>query len=116
MGDKGKKDREKNQKQKNRKKDDKEKKKQEKNKKNSPLGSWSTRKESSMNFKLIFALILACLAVIFIIQNAEMAEVRFLVWSIKLSRSLLMFLLLAGGVIIGWFLNSYSKYHKSDTK
>jgi putative membrane protein len=66
-----------------------------------------------MNFKLIVILILTCLAVIFIIQNVEIVEIRFLFWSIKLSRSLLMFFLVAAGIIIGWFLNSFLKYRKT---
>jgi uncharacterized integral membrane protein len=68
-----------------------------------------------MNFKLIIILILACLAVTFIIQNVEIVKLRFLVWSIKMSLSLLMFLLAAGGIIIGWFLNSFFKYRKRMT-
>ncbi len=68
-----------------------------------------------MNFKLIVILILTCLAVIFIIQNVEIVEIRFLFWSIKLSRSLLMFFLVAAGIIIGWFLNSFFRHRKGKT-
>jgi uncharacterized integral membrane protein len=68
-----------------------------------------------MNFKLIIILILACLAVLFIIQNVEIVEIRFLVWSVQLSRSLLMFFLVAAGIIIGWFLNSFFKHRKGKT-
>jgi len=66
-----------------------------------------------MNFKLIIILILACLAVIFIIQNVEIVKLRFLIWSIQMSLSLLMFLLVATGIVIGWFLNSFLKYRKA---
>ena len=65
-----------------------------------------------MNFKLIIILILAGLAVLFIIQNAALVEIRFLFWSVKMSRSLLMFLLLAIGMIMGWFLYGYFKIRK----
>jgi uncharacterized integral membrane protein len=68
-----------------------------------------------MNFKMILILILACLAVIFIIQNVEILEIRFLLWSIQMSQSLLMFFLVAAGVIIGWFLNSFYKKSKDKT-
>ena len=65
-----------------------------------------------MNDKLILILILSGLAVLFIIQNVSVVEIQFLFWSIQLSRSLLMFLLLAVGIIIGWFLHGYLKYRK----
>ena len=65
-----------------------------------------------MNFKLILALILAGFAVIFIVQNVVVVEIRFLLWTLSMSRSLLMFFLLAIGVIIGWLLHSYSLHQK----
>jgi putative membrane protein len=65
-----------------------------------------------MNYKLILVLILTGLAVLFIIQNVAIVEIQFLFWSIQMSRSLLIFLLLAIGIIIGWFLHGYLKYRK----
>jgi len=65
-----------------------------------------------MNFKLILALILAGFAVLFIVQNVVVVEIRFLLWTLSMSRSLLMFFLLAIGVIIGWLLHSYSLHQK----
>lgn len=69
-----------------------------------------------MNYKLILMLVLAGLSVLFIIQNVAVVEIQFLFWSIQMSRSLLMFLMLAIGVIIGWFLHSYLKYQKGKSK
>jgi putative membrane protein len=65
-----------------------------------------------MNFKLITILILAGLVVLFIIQNVAVVEIQFLFWSMQMSRSLLMFLLLAIGMTMGWFLHGYLKYRK----
>ena len=62
-----------------------------------------------MDAKLIGVLVLAGLVVLFIIQNVAVVEIRLLFWSIQMSRSLLMFLLLAVGMIIGWFLHAYLK-------
>jgi uncharacterized membrane protein YciS (DUF1049 family) len=39
-------------------------------------------------------------------------EVKFLLWSVEMSRALLMFLLLAVGIVIGWFLHGHFKYRK----
>ena len=60
-----------------------------------------------MGYKLVFILILSGLTVLFIIQNVVVVEVRFLFWSIAMSRSLLMFFLIAIGTIIGWLLHSF---------
>jgi uncharacterized integral membrane protein len=69
-----------------------------------------------MNYKLILILILAGLAVLFIIQNVAVVEIQFLFWSIQMSRSLFMFILLAIGIIMGWFLHGYLKYRKGKSK
>ncbi len=63
-----------------------------------------------MNFKLILSVILAGLAVIFIIQNTAVVDIRFLSWTLSMSRLLLFFLLLAIGVILGWLLRGYSAH------
>lgn len=60
-----------------------------------------------MNYKLILSLILACLALLFIIQNAAVAEIHFLFWTFSMSGGLMIFLVLIIGVIIGWLLRSF---------
>lgn len=69
-----------------------------------------------MNFKLSMIFILAGLAVIFIVQNASVIEVQFLVWSVQVSLALLMFLLLATGFVVSWFLSSVLKYRHAKAK
>jgi len=69
-----------------------------------------------MRTKLTLILIFSVLAVIFILQNMIMVEIRFFFWTISISRSLLMLLLLVAGFIIGWFLNSYSIHQKKKRK
>jgi putative membrane protein len=58
-----------------------------------------------MSFKLIFVLILAGMAVLFIIQNVTTMELTFLFWTLSMSRALLMFMILLVGVIVGWLLH-----------
>lgn len=65
-----------------------------------------------MNYKLTIILFLAGLVVLFIIQNVAVVEIKFLFWSIRMSRSLMMFFLLAIGIVIGWFLNNYLVHKK----
>jgi lipopolysaccharide assembly protein A len=67
----------------------------------------------SMGYKLVLILVLSGLAVLFIIQNVVVVEVRFLFWSLEMSRSLLMFFLIAIGMIIGWVLHSFFMHRKN---
>jgi putative membrane protein len=59
-----------------------------------------------MNYKLIFNLVLVGLLVIFIVQNVAVVEIRFLFWKVSMSRSIMIFLVLALGIITGWMLRS----------
>jgi uncharacterized integral membrane protein len=60
------------------------------------------------NFKIILSVVLGGFAVLFIIQNFAVISIRFLVWTLSISSSLLMFLLLLTGFILGWLLHNYS--------
>ena len=60
-----------------------------------------------MHYKLILILILAVLIVLFIVQNVPVVEIRFLFWTLAMSKSLLMFIVLLIGIIIGWVLHRY---------
>jgi uncharacterized integral membrane protein len=68
--------------------------------------------EEKMHFKLTTGLVLASLAVLFVIENAAVVEVRFLFWHLFMSLSLFVFLLFAIGVAIGWLLHSYLMYRR----
>jgi len=68
-----------------------------------------------MNYKMLLILFLTGLVVLFIIQNVAVVEIQFLLWAVQIPRSLLMFLLLAVGVIIGWFLHSYIRHRDSQS-
>ena len=65
-----------------------------------------------MNAKLIFGMILAGLAVAFIIQNVAVMELRFLFWKLSMSGALLMFLILSVGIFLGWLLRAGIKRRK----
>jgi len=66
-----------------------------------------------VNTKLFFVLLLLGASVLFIIQNVAVVEIQFLFWSMQMSRSLLMLLLLAVGILIGWFLHAYTKHRRA---
>jgi putative membrane protein len=57
--------------------------------------------EVAMRFKIILSVILASLALLFIVQNFAVIDIRFLFWTVAISRSLLMFSLFLIGLILG---------------
>jgi len=57
-----------------------------------------------MTSKLVIAIGLILLVMIFAVQNAAIVDIRLLFWDIALPRSLLIFMMLLIGVVIGWFL------------
>ncbi|MBT8146829.1 MAG: LapA family protein [Gammaproteobacteria bacterium] len=66
-----------------------------------------------MNYKLTIILILVGLALLFVFQNVAIVEIQFLFWSTSMPRSLLVVLLLATGVTIGWFLHGFIRHRKN---
>ena len=63
-----------------------------------------------MKIKLGVTLVLAFFAFVFISQNTETVRIDFFAWSTEMSIVLLVFIILAVGVIIGWLLNSYLRF------
>ncbi len=60
-----------------------------------------------MNIKMLVVLILSSLAVLFIAQNVDVVEIRFLYWRASLSSALLMFFVLLIGFVLGWIVHSH---------
>tara|TARA_R110001606_G_C15404643_1_gene654164 strand:- start:42635 stop:42838 length:204 start_codon:yes stop_codon:yes gene_type:complete len=60
-----------------------------------------------MNFKLGISVVIACFILIFVFQNTAIVEVKFLLWSLTMSRSLLILLFVGVGIIIGWLLKGH---------
>lgn len=58
------------------------------------------------NVKVVFGLILIGLVVIFSIQNADVVLVHFLTWNFTISLALLVFIVLAFGLLSGWLMQS----------
>lgn len=60
-----------------------------------------------MHARLITAVVLLSLALLFAIQNAGVVTIRLLFWSISTPLALLMMILLAIGLLGGWLLCSW---------
>lgn len=65
-----------------------------------------------MHNKLIVSLVIACLIIVFMLQNSVVVEVQFLFWTLSMSRSLLVIVFVAVGMLVGWLLNSYLSFRK----
>ncbi len=59
-----------------------------------------------MNAKLIAGLVLAGLLILFVLQNTAVVTIRFLLWDVAVSRALMIVLVLALGLALGWLLGS----------
>ena len=66
-----------------------------------------------MNFKITLVVMLAVLALVFLLQNIAAVSVSFLFWDISMSLAVLIFFCLLIGFCIGWFLNIYLSYSKN---
>jgi uncharacterized integral membrane protein len=53
----------------------------------------------------IIFVILVALVLTFVVQNMQVVEVKFLAWTISMSRALMIFGTLIIGIIAGWLLN-----------
>jgi putative membrane protein len=69
-----------------------------------------------MNLYLALVLALAGVALIFTVQNVAAVDVTFLVWTISMSRALLILFTLSIGFLLGWFLHTYYAYRSARRK
>lgn len=67
-----------------------------------------------MNFKVVFASLLALLLVVFTAQNAEVVEIRFLFWKLEMSRAIVLFGVGGIGALVGWAVASMSHLASND--
>ena len=56
-----------------------------------------------MAYKLLITISLVVMVMIFAVQNAAMVEIQLLFWEVAFPRSLLIFMMLLIGIVIGWF-------------
>jgi len=59
-----------------------------------------------VNLKLFVGIALTLLSGIFMLQNTAVVEIRFLFWTLAMSRALMYLLLIVVGVFLGWVLTS----------
>jgi len=65
-----------------------------------------------MHVKAYVGLALLLLIVVFTLQNAEVVTVYFLIWRLSVSRSLMIFMVLIVGIVVGAVLASLARHRK----
>lgn len=68
-----------------------------------------------MTAKLVASTILAGLAIVFVIQNVTVVKMRFLFWTLSMSMTVAMVLVLSLGLLSGWLLRGAFSRRKSRT-
>ena len=68
-----------------------------------------------MNFRLIFSMLLMVLVIIFMLQNAAIVEIKFLIWEGSLPRSFLIFITFLTGMVVGWLVRAMYRLSKVTT-
>lgn len=61
------------------------------------------------NTKLIIAIVLAILVVVFVLQNAEPVGVAFLAWTWTASRAIVLLVVFLVGALVGWLARGAHK-------
>jgi uncharacterized integral membrane protein len=65
--------------------------------------------------KFILGIIIGALVIVFMIQNVQVVDIKFFTWSVTISRALMILIVFAVGILLGWVVRSigYRKKKKS---
>ena len=58
---------------------------------------------------IVIGLAIGILVIVFIVQNIEMIEVSFLAWTISVNRAVMVLVVFAVGIILGWIVGSLGR-------
>ena len=64
--------------------------------------------------KRIVLVVVTVLVLLFVLQNIQMAELRFLIWRIAMPQALLIIFIFACGILTGWLLRAFSADARGD--
>lgn len=65
-----------------------------------------------MGVKFILTVLSFVFFMVFVVQNMEVVEINFLIWTVTTARAILFFSTFLLGLVMGWFFCSYSKNDK----
>jgi uncharacterized integral membrane protein len=67
-------------------------------------------------FRFTLGIVFGILALILIFQNIDNVSVTFLAWTITTSRAVILFLILAIGLILGWAFGSIGRWKRKSNR
>jgi uncharacterized integral membrane protein len=76
------------------------------------------RVKEGRSVKFILGIIFGALVIIFMVQNVQVVDIKFLAWTMSISRALVILIVLVIGILLGWVLRSigYRKKRKAVEK
>ena len=66
-----------------------------------------------VNPRIVAWLVLFAVVVLFVAQNAQAVEVRFLFWQLAVSQALLLIFVLVAGFGLGWLLHAWIAWKRT---
>ena len=64
--------------------------------------------------KFVIGVIIGIIVIVFMVQNVEKVDIQFFAWSVTVSRAIMILIVLAVGIVLGWVIKSlgYRKKRK----
>jgi uncharacterized integral membrane protein len=67
-------------------------------------------------FRFVLGIIIGVLVIIFMFQNMKAVDVTFIAWTITLSRALVLLIVFAVGIIIGWIFKGAGRRRREKAR
>ncbi|KPJ88907.1 MAG: hypothetical protein AMS17_03865 [Spirochaetes bacterium DG_61] len=68
--------------------------------------------------KFIIGIIIGALVIVFMVQNVQVVDIKFIAWSVSISRALMILIVFVIGILLGWVVRSigYRKKKRAEEK
>lgn len=67
-----------------------------------------------MGIKVIVAWTIAVLLLLFMVQNFEIVRISLLLWTVELPRAVMILLVFAAGIVLGWLVGTIRAMEKRE--
>jgi uncharacterized integral membrane protein len=67
-------------------------------------------------FRFILGVIIGVLVIIFMVQNRQPLDVTFIAWTVTLSRAVVLLIVFAVGIIIGWIFHGAGRRRREKAR
>ena len=68
--------------------------------------------------KFIIGIIFGALVILFMVQNVQVVDIKFIAWTVSISRALMILIVFVIGILLGWVVRSmgYRKKKRAEEK